>query len=123
MVFVKNKHGTKGSRECNIHHANTTKALLQTLGYVEKFVPKNSEGKSEFTKYTKIKYEYVGNLAKIKFLEVRIMAYDMIDPFIIPTLVDEYSGSIEGCWRIRAAMGVYLLSHWLKVLLRVVSLF
>ena len=48
------------------------------------------------------------------------MAYDMIDPFIIPTLVDDYVVAVEDSWGIRGAMGVYLLSHWSKVLLYVV---
>ena len=51
------------------------------------------------------------------------MAYDMTYPFITPTLVYEYSGAVEDCWEIRAEIGVYLLSNWSKVLLRVVSQF
>ena len=66
MVCVNIKCGHKGSRERNIYHANATKVLSQTFGGAKHFVPNNSEGDSESTKYTDIKYEYVGNLAKIK---------------------------------------------------------
>ena len=45
----------------------------------------------------------------------------MRDPFIIPTLVDEYTGAVEDYWENRATTGVYLLHHWLMVSLRVVS--
>ena len=51
------------------------------------------------------------------------MAYDIRDLFIIPVMVDEYYGAVEGRWGGSAATGVCLLSHWSKVLLRVVSQF
>ena len=51
------------------------------------------------------------------------MAYDMRDPFIIPALVDEYAGAVKDFWGERVATGVYLLSHCLKFLIRVVSQF
>ena len=86
-MCVKNKRGPGGISQRDIHHAKSTKALSQTFGAANHFVPKNSEGESKSTKSTDIKSEYVGNLAKIKLLEARIMAYDMRDPFIIPTLV------------------------------------
>ena len=49
------------------------------------------------------------------------MAYDMRYPFVIPTLVYYYDGAVEDRWVNRAATGVYLLSNWSKVLLRVVA--
>ena len=49
------------------------------------------------------------------------MAYDMRYPFVIPTLVYYYNSSVEERWVNRAATGVYLLSNWSKVLLRVVA--
>ena len=88
VVCAKTKRAPKGSRERNIHHAKATKALSQTFGGANQFLPKNSEGESESTKYTDIKSEYIGNLAKIKLLEARIMVYDMRDNFITSTLVD-----------------------------------
>ena len=58
------------------------------------------------TKYTNIQSECVGNLAKIKLLEARIMAYYMRDTFIIPDLVDEYVGAVEDRWGNRVVTGV-----------------
>ena len=51
------------------------------------------------------------------------MAYDTRDPFTIPTLVYKYYGAVKNRWDNRATMRVYLLSHWMKVLLRVEAQF
>ena len=51
------------------------------------------------------------------------MAHDMRNPFIISTMVDEYASAAKDHWGNRATEGVYLLSHWLKVLLHVVAQF
>ena len=56
------------------------------------------------------------NLANIMLLEAHIMAYDTRDPFVIPTLVDEFDGAAKDCWGNRAATGVFLFSHWSKFL-------
>ena len=106
VVCVKNKRGPEGSRERKIHHAKSTKALSHTFGAVKKFSPKSLEGASDSTKYTNIKFEYVENSDKIKFLEARIMAYDTRYPFIITTQVDEQSGAIEDRWGNCAVPGV-----------------
>ena len=98
VVCVNNKRDPKGSRERNIHHAKALKDILQTFGAEEHFLHKNLEGESESTNFTNIQSEYVGNLSKIKLLEACIMAYEMRDTFIIPTLVDEYSGAVEDHW-------------------------
>ena len=42
-------------------------------------------------------------------------------PFIIPALVDQYYGAVEDRWGGRETTGVYLLFHWTKFLLRVLS--
>ena len=105
VVCAKNKRWPKGSRERKIHHANATKTLSQTFGAAKHFISKNLEGESESTNYNDIKSEYVGNLAKIKLLDDRIMAYDMRDPFIIPTLVDEYDGAVQDFWGNHAETG------------------
>ena len=110
-MCVKSKCGPEGSREHNISHANATKVLSHNFGDTKHLVPKDSEGGSNSTKYTNIQSEYVGSLDKIKLLEACIMAYGMRDPFIIPTLVDDYAGTVEDCWGGRAIIGVYLLSH------------
>ena len=62
---------------------NYTAKILQTFGAAKHFVPSNSEGESESKSYTDIQSEYVVNLTKMKFLEVRVIAYDMMSPFII----------------------------------------
>ena len=112
MLYVKNKRGTEGSRERNIHHANAKKVLLQIFGAAKHFVPNNWEGESESTTYTDIQSEYIGNWSKIKLLEASIMAYDTRDPLIITTPVDDYAGAVEDLWGNRATTGVYLLSQW-----------
>ena len=123
MACVKKKRVPEGSRERNIHHANAMKALSQNFGSANNFYPKNLEGDPESTKYTDMQSEYVVNLAKIKVLEARIMAFDMRDPFIISTLVDEHAGAAEDRWGDCEATGVYLLYHWFKVLILVVAQF
>ena len=97
------------------------KALLKNFGAENIFVPKNLDGGYDSTKYTNIKSEYVGNLAKIKLLEAGIMAYDTKDPFIIPTLVDEYASEVEDSWVNHVVTGFYLLYHWSNILLCVVA--
>ena len=121
VVCVKDKHVPEGSRERKIRHANAMKVISQTFVSANNFVPKNSEGSSESTDYTNIQSEYIGNLAKTKLLEARIITYDTRYLFIVPMLVDEYSGAVKDHWGNRMAKGVYLLSHWSKVSLRLIS--
>ena len=40
--------------------------------------------------------------------------------FIIPALVDEYSGAVKDSWGNYSTTGVYIFSHWSKHFLRVV---
>ena len=98
VVCVISKRGPEGSRERDIHQVNATDLLLHTFGDAKHFFPNKSEGESESTKHTDIQSEYVGNFYKNKLLEARIMYYGMMDPFIIPTLLDDYSGAVEDCW-------------------------
>ena len=123
VVCVKNKRVPEGSRERNIHYANAMDAMFQTFGSANHFLPKNSEEESESNNYTDIQYKYVEILSKIQLLEASIMAYDMKDPFIVPMVVDDYAGAVNDCWGNHAGTGIYLLSHWSKVSLRVVALF
>ena len=51
------------------------------------------------------------------------MDYNMMNLFNIPTLVDEYFGAVEDRWVNRATTGFYLLSHWSKFFLCLVSHF
>ena len=74
VVCVKRKRVPEDYNERDIHHGKATKALFQTFGAAEQFVPKNLDGGSRSTKYTEIQSEYVGNLDNIKLLKARIMA-------------------------------------------------
>ena len=122
VVCLKSKRGLEGSRERDVHHSNATRALAQTFGAAKHFVPKNSEGESESTKYADIQSEYVGNLSKIKLLESRVIAYDMMAPFVVPKLMDAYNQDVQLRWGDRAD-GFNLFRHWSKVSLSVVAQF
>ena len=52
---------------------------------------RNLEVESESNRYIDIQPEYVGNITRIKLLETRVLDYDMMAPFIVPDLVDEYA--------------------------------
>ena len=84
---------------------------MHIFGAGKHFFLKILEEGSKSTKYTNIKSEYIGILDKIKLLESRIMDYNMMNLFNIPTLVDEYFGAVEDRWVNRATTGFYLLSH------------
>ena len=47
----------------------------------------------------------------MKFLEARMLAYDMIAPFIVPDFLDEYSLEVEDLWGGHSATGVNLFMH------------
>ena len=85
---MKSKQGAEVSRKQYVHHKNTTATLLQTFGVENHFVPRNLEVDSESNHYTNIQSEYVGNMTKTKFLEARVLAYDMTAPFIVPVFLN-----------------------------------
>ena len=49
------------------------------------------------------------------------MAYGMMYPFIIPTLLYVYAGAVQDHWGNCVSTGVYMLSQWSKFSLRVVA--
>ena len=51
------------------------------------------------------------------------MAYGMMYPFIIPTLLYVYAGAVQDHWGNCVSTGVYMLSQWSKFSLRVVAQF
>ena len=59
------------------------------------FVPRKLEAESESESYTDIQSKYIGNLNKMKLLEAGFLAYDMMGPFIIPSLLYEYALEVE----------------------------
>ena len=123
VVCDKSKRGPEGSRERDIHHKNATYALSQVFGAAAHFIPKNSEGESESTKYSDIQSEYVGNLTKVKLLEARVMGYDMLAPFIIPKLVDSRASTVGDRWGDPTSTGLNLFQHWSKLSLSTVALY
>ena len=54
VLCIKSKCDPESSREHNIHHANTTKALSQSSDAVKNFISIKLEGKSKSTKYNYI---------------------------------------------------------------------
>ena len=86
-------------------------------------MPKNLEGESQSKVYTYIQSEYVGNINNIKLLKARVLAYDMMAPFIIPYLLDEYAPEVEYFWGNRDTTGVNLFKHWSNISLQQAILF
>jgi hypothetical protein len=122
-VCLKSKRGPERSRERDVHHKNVTYALSSLFGAAKHFIPKNSEGESEPTKYSDIQSEYVGNLANVKLLEARVMSYDMIAPFMIPKLINSEADAVKDRWGDRETTGLNLFQYWSKFSLTTVALF
>jgi hypothetical protein len=55
--------------------------------------------------------------AKIKNFKHHMDAWDMSDPFVIPTLINPDAVSVEDCWAERKLTGVHLLENWGKLTL------
>ena len=64
---------------------------MKNFGAANQFVPSNPKGEYESNRYTGLQYEYFWNIFKMKVLETRVLAYDIMTPFIVPDLVDEYA--------------------------------
>jgi hypothetical protein len=84
VVCPKGKGGDQGSRDYSRHHLAATAAILELFGAVKRFCTKNADGELSY-KYKDIQSEYVGNLDKLKLFRKRMEAFDMFDPFLIPT--------------------------------------
>ena len=54
----------------------------------------------------------------MKFLEERVIAYDMMAPYIVPYFIDEYALRVEDSWGDYAATGVNLCKNWSKIYLQ-----
>ena len=59
----------------------------------------------------------------MKLLESRVIAYDMMSPFIIPYFLNIYDLKVKYLWGNHAATGVNLLKHWYKISLQQEILF
>ncbi len=51
------------------------------------FCTKNSDGELAY-KYKDIQFEYVGNLAKLKLFLKCLVAFDMLNPFMVPSWIE-----------------------------------
>ena len=80
-----------------VHHKNATSTLLQTFGAANKSIQRYLYGESESNCYTYIQLEYVVSVNKIKLSEARVLNYDVMAPFIVLYLVDEYALQVEDC--------------------------
>ena len=54
----------------------------------------------------------------MKLLEARVLDYDIMAPFIIPDLVNEYELEVEYLWGNLSAIGINLFKHWSKISLQ-----
>ncbi len=117
VIFPNGARGVLGSSDYTRHQEAATKALPHIFASVKHFHAKNAEGESS-NKYANLQSEYAGNLAKIKSFKQHMDAWDMSDPFIIPTLINPDALSAEDCWAERKLTGVHLLKNWGKLTLR-----
>ncbi len=107
VIFPKSAQGIFGSHDYTCHQEAATKALSHIFASVKHFHAKNAEG--EFSnKYANLQSKYARNLAKIKSFKWHMDAWDMSDPFVIPTLIDPDALSVEHCWAERKLTRVHL---------------
>ncbi len=90
--------------------------FLEHFGGMKHFCTKNTDSELSY-KYSNIQSEYVGNLDKLKLFRKRIEAFDMFDPFLIPTWIDPDAISVLDCWDNRKHDGINLTKHLSKLLL------
>jgi hypothetical protein len=60
----------------------------------------------------------VGNLDKLTLFRKRMEAFDIFDPFLIPTWIDPDAISVLDSWGDRKHDGIVLTKHWSKQLLK-----
>jgi hypothetical protein len=111
VICPKSARGVLGSRDYTRHQEAASKALPHIFASAKLFHAKNAEGESS-NKYANLQSEYAGNLAKIKSFKQHMDAWDMSDPFVIPTLINPDALSVEDCWAERKLTGVHLLKNW-----------
>ncbi len=84
VVCPKGKRGDQGLPVYSWHHLAATAAILELFGVAKHFCTKNMDNELSY-KYMDIQSEYVGNLDKLKLFTKCMEAFDMFDPFLIPT--------------------------------------
>jgi hypothetical protein len=99
VICPKSACGVLGSHDYTRHQeaATNTKALPHVFASAKHFHAKNAKEESS-NKYANLQSKYAGNLAKIKNFKCHMDAWDMLDPFVIPTLIDPDAISVENCW-------------------------
>jgi hypothetical protein len=117
VICPKSAREVLGSHDYTRHQEAATKALPHIFGSAKHFHAKNSEGESS-NKYANLQSGYAGNLAKIKSFKRHMDAWDMSDPFVIPTLINPDALSVEDRWAERKLLGVHLLKNWGKLTLQ-----
>ena len=122
-MCVKSKQGQEDFCEQDVHHKNATTKLSQNVGATKHYVPRNSDGESDLKSYTDGQSEYVVNLTKMKLLEARVLDYDIMSPFIVTYLIDEYALEVEYLWGDRSDTGVNLFKQSSKISLQQKILF
>jgi hypothetical protein len=93
VVCPKEKCGAQGSCDYCRNHAVATAALPELFGAAKHFRTKNSDGKLAY-KYKDIQSKYVGNLDKLKLFRKLLVAFDMLNPFIVPSWIEPKAISI-----------------------------
>jgi hypothetical protein len=93
VVCPKEKSGAQGSRDYCCNHAAATAALPELLGVAKHFRTKNSDGELAY-KYKDIQSEYVGNLDKLKLFRKRLVAFNMLNRFMVPSWIEPNAISI-----------------------------
>jgi hypothetical protein len=106
----------QGLRNYSWHHSAATAAILELFGAAKHFHTKNAGGGLSY-KYKDIQSKYVGNLDKLKLFRKRMEAFDMFDPYLIPTWIDPDAISVLDHWGNRKHDGIDLTKHWSKLLL------
>ena len=56
-------------------------------------------------------------------MESRVLAYDIMAPFIVPYFLDEYALEVEDCCGDRSDIGVKMFKHWSKISLQQAIMF
>jgi hypothetical protein len=100
-----------------LHHLAATAAIPELFGAAKHFCTKNADGKLSY-KYKDIQSKYVGNLDKLKLFRKCMEAFDMFDPFLIPTWIDPDTISVFDCWGDRKHDEIDLAKHWSKLTLK-----
>jgi hypothetical protein len=97
VICPKEKRGAQGSRNYCCNHTAATAALPELFGAAKHFCTKNSDGELAY-KYKDIQSKYMGNLDKLKLFLKRLVAFDMLNPFMVPSWIEPNAISKMDRW-------------------------